>query len=89
MFIDITYKNAMNSFVYDKKNDNLINNCIWADDKTGEYCLIKFDSENRIIMDENGIHEKEIRKGDIAVLSLNCLSHHDLLKRLRPSLPIP
>jgi len=30
-----------------------INNVIWANDKTGEYEIIQFDTNNKIILDEN------------------------------------
>lgn len=71
-------------FVYDIDNDCLIENCTWADDKTGVYSIIVIDKNKRIVL-EGGVPKKEIKQANIKLLHRKCLSHLEILKRLNPS----
>ena len=87
MLIDINRtKDAHLFFVYDVDNDCLINNCTWADDKKGVFCITELDKNNKIVLDENKNNKQQIKHQNIKLLHLNCLSDHKLLKRLNPIL---
>ena len=87
MLIDVRRtSNSFSFFILDIDNDCLIDNCTWADDKHGVYSTTLIDPNGKIIIAENGCHEKEVRRGNIKILDINCISHIPIIERLKPSL---